>query len=206
MPIPEIGPMPPAPIRGSDSSEEFASKANDMMARLPPFRDELEAFRVAVNDVIPTLNDASDLKADLESLNGQTQDLIDQLTLNYSEERVQLDGDFNPGQEIVCVRTGNVVTITGAGPLSHDPGTSAASPSFTIPVGFRPTTVVNTIMGSMSLVGGEYEPTGFTVFTVTNDGYFELLYRDFDGTEASANRSASTSAPTISYVIASQVG
>ena len=61
------------------------------------------------------------------------------LISSQTAQRVALGGSFDAGQEVVCVRHGNVVTITSDGVLSHSDATNAGSTSV-IPSGFRPST------------------------------------------------------------------
>lgn len=108
--------------------------------------------------------------------------------------RLELGGDFNPGQEIVGVKVGPRVTLTGVGALSHASSALVQSIDNLLPEDWRP---------SHSQVNC-YDHTGTVAYrmAVVTSGRVVTRYSDSSGGSARTN---SGDIPNITYLIADDI-
>lgn len=100
--------------------------------------------------------------------------------IHYSEDIIDLGGDFTGDGEVKCTRVGNQVTITAMDLLTHSSGVAAFSESSAIPDIYRP---------PASDVGNLYHP-GVGVMSyvqVTSFGVLNTAYLDYSGMSVSSS-------------------
>lgn len=116
--------------------------------------------------------------------------------LTGQQQRVELGGDFDAGEDVVCVRQGNVVTITSHGALSHTSTSGATSDAFVIPSDFRPSNDDTEALYTC-------DATSIAKVSVDATGTLGTSYRDFSGSLVA--KTGTIEPFTISYVITSNV-
>jgi hypothetical protein len=187
MAAPTITTLPETPVRGEDR-EAFATKANAFLGALPTFQAEANTLGSYVETKAAEVEaDAAQVATDREAV-----EVAAAAGEGYSKTAVELGGDFDVGQQIKCVRVGDVVTITGVGErLTHPSLNTPLSADGVIPVEFRPSFLVGNTYAVLNGSG-----LSFLSVRITQSGQLSLAYLSETGGVARTN---SELPPTISY-------
>lgn len=165
------------------AKQVVSNQANGLLEINSSGKIDMSFLSTGVANGVATLDASGNINADL--LNGQ----------DYEEIVVNLNGSFNTDEQARIARVGNIVSLRSiTGPWSHG-SVSLASTLSSIPT-VVPSTFSPTGGSASAVFYMDLDHLG--MITISN-GLILIRYRDWTG--AQLNRTSTTVAPAISWVI-----